>query len=323
MDMIRLTWPDDLDTICEIVKSQDSIFKIVLKTKNETDILEDWFQHHLNIVGNLNIIVFDNGSTNRKTFEIYEKYLTRINLFSFHENHNLVHNTQYFLKFYQALQDSAKFYSFIDADEFLYFTDGNSCLSDREFINVLNASSPDTIFFGYWASNVPGNKDIFYISDINNRYISNLKGGKPIISSKYKLKGFINHNIQLYENNPYIQPTGGVLVCHLNMVDKDRRIMINKEKILAHKFLNSTDEIENVLLNIDSYNLSGSLSVYIKEIIKCKNDTWLRIEQALPGCFKINEDRSIDFGDELSHKKLLDFKMNCREHWSALVTKPK
>jgi hypothetical protein len=312
-------WPQQLEDICRIVKSQTSIFKIVLKTKNETDLLENWFEHHLSIVGDLNIIVFDNGSTNKRTLEIYKKYRAKINLFGFHENHNLVHNTTYFSQFYQALRESSKFYTFIDADEFLYFTDGDSCIPDQEFITVLKNASDETTFFGLWAANVPGNKDIFYISNSSNTYTSNLKGGKPIISSKFDVKGFINHNIQLYENNSFIKPSGGVLVCHLNMFDKNRREMINIEKILAHKFVKNISDIDNIISDNDLSGLSGPVLVYIKEIIKCRTENWTPIEHPMLGCFKIHQDRSIEFSDEKSHKVLMDFKNNCGVHWHNIT----
>jgi hypothetical protein len=60
------------------IKENESTLKIVLKTKNETEILDRWLEHHLKIAGDLNVIVFDNGSTNPKTFDIYKKYLYRI-----------------------------------------------------------------------------------------------------------------------------------------------------------------------------------------------------------------------------------------------------
>jgi hypothetical protein len=313
------SWPSCSEDIVAQIKAKESTLKIVLKTKNETEILDQWLEHHLNIAGDFNVLVFDNGSTNPKTFDIYGKYRDRINLFGFYENHNLIHNTDYFSKFYQALRESCKFYTFIDTDEFLYFTDGNVLLSDSDFMDVLNRTSDNHIFLGLWSFNVPGNRDLFYISDISNRYSSGLKGGKPLISSTYDLKGFINHNIQLYQNNSQIEPVGGLLVCHLNMLDRERRIMINREKILAHKFLNNHDEIDAMILSNDFSKLSGNLANYIKEIVQCRDQEWTVRDQPPSGCFKINIDRSITFSDEKAHIKLLEFTSQCSLGWSKMT----
>jgi hypothetical protein len=316
---VRYNWPEQSQDIIQIVESKNSVFKIILKTKNETEILDEWLEHHLNIVGDHNVIVFDNGSSNKKTFEIYNKYINRINLFGFYDNHNLVHNVEFFSEFYESLRKSCKFYSFIDADEFLYFTDGNVLFSDIEFMNVLNRANEEATFFGLWSFNVPGNKDIFYITNAANTYSSGLKGGKPILSSKYILKGFINHNFQLYHNNSYLNPMGGLLVCHLNMVDRKRRIMINREKILAHKFLKDNNEIDEIILNNNLSKLTGNLSNYIKEIIHCRDQKWTTYTDPPAGCFKINADRSVIFSNENAHAKLVDFSRNCSVHWNSLI----
>lgn len=317
-DLINLSWPSDSLSICHLVKLKKSIFKIILKTKNETDLLDKWLQHHLSIAGDGNVIVFDNGSTDERTLNIYKNYRDRIHLFNLKINHNLIHNTEIFSLLYGAIQQSSKFYTFIDADEFLYFTDGFTVASDNDFLGMLDEAPDDINFFGFWALNVPGNKNIFYLNDISSRYSSCLKGGKPIISSVYNVKGFINHNVQFHSNNPSLKITGGLLVCHLNMVDKNRRIMINREKILAHKFLRTNEDIDSLILSRDFSLIEGPFLTYIKEIVKCTEENWLPMDSPAKGCFQMNEDRLFIFGDDVTRLKMRNISADCVSFWANL-----
>lgn len=67
-------WASQSALVCELISSQHRFIKIVLKTKNETALLDWWLQHHLRFGDNCSIVVFDNESTDLAVFEIYRKY---------------------------------------------------------------------------------------------------------------------------------------------------------------------------------------------------------------------------------------------------------
>lgn len=308
-----LQWPDDKAKICDQVRGDKRFLKLVTKVKNEGESLQDWLEFHTDAAQNYGIIIFDNGSTDELTWELYEQYRDHIQVFNFGVNHNLIHDVSVFSELYSSLRDSSDFYAFIDADEFVYFTDGVICTKKP----LLNSSLPldGSVYFGFWAINYPGNKDIFYISDVGNRFSASLKGGKPLLHSSVNIRGFVNHNVQLSEYMPEVIPRGGVIICHMTKLNKERRIKINRQKIMAHKLIETDKEIDEVLKSGNIFGYEGPLLTYLKEIIECQKTDWKELYSPPPGCFKIGVDGRIIYADKSAKEQMFEFVESCQNVW--------
>ena len=64
-------------------ESKDTLLKIVLKCKDDTEYIQTWIEYHAQIVGYHNIIVIDCGSEDPTYWEILSQYLGRILIFFF------------------------------------------------------------------------------------------------------------------------------------------------------------------------------------------------------------------------------------------------
>ncbi|MBU3670866.1 MAG: hypothetical protein FGM17_09135, partial [Polynucleobacter sp.] len=145
-------WITQRDLVCELITSQHRFIKIVLKTKNETALLDWWLKHHLTFGDDGSIIVFDNESTDPVVLEIYRKYGKRLLVVRYAGNPDMLHDVDQFSNLYDALRRSSELYTFIDTDEKLFFTDGSKFFNDVQVIRAIIPSTNHNQFFaGYWA----------------------------------------------------------------------------------------------------------------------------------------------------------------------------
>lgn len=111
-------WGKYRTKICERIADENSLMKIVIKTKDDSHLLERWINHHRAIVGDKGIIVFDNMSSRPGVFEIYSKY-PDILVVQYDGFCDIIHLQTVFKDLYEALRRSCNWYAFIDTDEFL------------------------------------------------------------------------------------------------------------------------------------------------------------------------------------------------------------
>lgn len=263
-------WITQRDLVCELISSQHRFLKIVLKTKNETALLDWWLQHHLPFGGDGSIIVFDNESTEPAVLDIYQKYGQRLILVSYGGNPDILHDVDQFSDLYKSLQSSSELYTFIDTDEKLYFTDGLKFFNDVEVIReIIPLTDHNQFFAGYWAHGIPlcDNQIDFgsNASECQGRHAAS----KPIMPASFEPKGVINHTFQLMEHNPNAEPLSGFVVCHHKYINLQRRVDINVEKILALGFADSIEHIISSLRSIESSAKNEEHARYLFEIYAC------------------------------------------------------
>ena len=291
-----LNWSTNAEEICCEIRKCVSQIKFILKTKDDFELLEEWILHHLKIAGSGNLIIFDNFSTNSFVYDMYSKYEKVIKVFRWDINHNLIHNVDYCPNLYTALRDSSNYYSFLDTDERAYWTNGNQFYSNENFLKSLENIGNDIVFPGLWLINHPGSSNIFNISDISTRFKSELNGGKPLISSKAEIKSFINHNVQLLQNNSHLKIQGGYIVCHLLHIHQARRARLNVSKCIAHGFCKSEDEIEQIISSDNFNQLSGSFRTYVQEIVDSRNIKLVNISEPQHGQLQVQSCGLLKFG---------------------------
>jgi hypothetical protein len=91
-------------------------FKIILKTKNEDNLIDIWIRYYSKMVGKENLIIFDNNSTSQKVLDVYKEHgIETIQI----KSPNSIHSYHNNKSFYNELFASCDWFSILDTDEFL------------------------------------------------------------------------------------------------------------------------------------------------------------------------------------------------------------
>jgi hypothetical protein len=244
--------------VFKVIEQEKSPFKIVTKTKNERFFIEKWILHHLNILQDTKLIIFDNMSDDEHVRSIYQKYRNNIILFKFNMYMDNIHMISEFLRFYRALASSSKFFTFIDSDEYLYLYDGanNQVVKDNSIVKFLNDNTDCNFFAPCWLENIRDIEKLWYFNPRNLYYFN---WGKPIVNTKMvamfesALKKYkypeIHHTIRL-PILTYGKTQTRFVLLHLKNLNIYQRIKSNMQKLTAlHMIKNDKDF--STLLKID------------------------------------------------------------------------
>lgn len=302
MEMKKLSWPDDEAAICNLIEKERAALKIVTKMKNETYFAEKWIQHHAKILGNTKLIVFDNMSTERSVFDIYQKYKDNIILISFDMYMDCIHMASNFFSLYQYLAKSAKYFTIIDADEFLYLYDQGKLISDDSISRYLCKADKVDFFAPLWLQNIE-NMDSNFNIDKSSLLLVN--GSKPIVNSaivKTIGTSFLNGNFSLLHhvgNLPmadYKQTQTKFLLLHMKNINLYVRIRSDMQKLVALGIVKNVGDYGSLLMAHNNSTETGHEKSYINETVRLINK--------IVGCEHdaVNEDNilKIAAGGELS-----------------------
>jgi hypothetical protein len=257
------SWKDHKEILCKKMIANKSVLKIVLKTKDEVVHLQAWIDHHLKIVGPENLIVFDNGSTSDEVRDIYSRY-SDIKVVRYDGAVDNIHHTRLFPELYEGLRQSSSFYAVIDTDERLVWVDGDRYFNDSEVVRFLQNEHSGNSFPGFWLQNILGWSNRFAFNTRED-VISGLKWGKPIISSKLNVSGFINHNIQL-GSDAFRSPRANIFVLHLNRLTPTQRIDANVRKLISLGLVPSDSSAQSIVESDFLMFREGNPRNYVKEI---------------------------------------------------------
>lgn len=135
----------------EYAPGKNTYLKIVLKAKDEPELIEAWIDHHARIVGDHNLVILDCGSRDEAYLSILDKYKSRIMILSYRMYYDSVHTVAGNAALFSALSRNCKYLTILDADEFLvYYEDGR--FRNAGLIDFL-ASSDVSAFAGTWIYN--------------------------------------------------------------------------------------------------------------------------------------------------------------------------
>ena len=230
-----LTWHDNRDAICNTIAQRHAQLKIVLKTKDEDELIEPWIAWHAKICGIENIIIFDNGSTSDKVLDTYARHGGALTVYSYHGFVDAIHNLDAFASLYGALDASCSHFVFLDTDEFLtLIVDGRHC-EDAQILAFLRAYPEVAVFPGTWLHNCAGSWRRFVVGEDGGHLVGGMRWGKPVRRA----------NVRLFDrvalHNDGIRRLGGpacvknnFFVLHMTNLEPQRRIRANLNKLVAH-----------------------------------------------------------------------------------------
>jgi hypothetical protein len=196
-------------------------FKIILKTKNEENLIDLWIRYYSKMVGKENIVIFDNNSTSPKVLEVYKNHLIEVRNI---DVPNSIHQYSKNKDFYEEVFANYDWFAVLDTDEFLCtYRDG--IFSADSVLETL-ANSNDYVLGSTWLSQMHLNDSNEYFK-VNNG-ILNKRYGKAVFRTAYpKIRKVIySHNLLCKdeEGNCESNLNCNLILLHLDRTDPDFRI---------------------------------------------------------------------------------------------------
>jgi len=312
-------WSSETDTICAAISAHFAPLKILLKTKDDPEMLEPWIGHHSRIAGFGGLIIFDNMSSDPRVEAIYDKYASVSQIYRYSGFHNLIHHTHHFPRLYAALRSSCTHFIFLDTDEHLSCYDGADRFhADTTILRFLSDRQSTPIFPGTWLQNISGYTDHFSLYDAEKPLSHGLKWGKPIISTTSAFDGMINHNTQI---NHELYPTPLItnfFVFHLSRVSKQQRINANLRKLRSYHAIHEECSLEAFLaIDLDTLQ-SDQVKMYAREIHELVDS---RTEDRGPlfGWIQVAENGELTCSQAWQRKTLAHFVSNPDHYASDLL----
>jgi hypothetical protein len=190
-------------------------FKIILKTKNEDDLIDIWIRYYSKMVGKENLVIFDNNSTSQKVLDAYKEHGIEIIQI---KSPNSIHSYYNNKNFYNDLFANYDWFSILDTDEFLCLYENG--LFSAEGVTELLSNSDKQVLGSIWLDHmhVGDSKEYFKI----NQSQHNEKYGKAIYKTSYsKIKQtHYGHNILC--EDAFLE--SGLFLLHVNRTNPEIRI---------------------------------------------------------------------------------------------------
>lgn len=301
-------WDIDRIEICARIERVRSPLKIVLKTKNDPFFIERWINHHMNIVGPENLIIFDNMSDDPEVLSIYCRFRSQVEIARFTGPWFFMHHTYLFRDFYRSLANSSDYFVFIDTDEYLVMFGNDVCYADARIVSFVEENRRYDLFPTTWLFNANWSSTQFGCGPRDYDLATNLACGKPLIRSDKIPDGYVNHNFQL-STKIFAPPfRTDLFLLHLSRLYPRQRIAANVNKLIAAGATRQGENLESIMRRDDITD--QVLAGYVTEIRDC-----LAAEASLnerntalgPGCLELSEAGCIKYYSEAERKLIGDF----------------
>jgi hypothetical protein len=252
------------DKVYSTIEKEKSVFKIITKTKNENFFIEKWIIHHLNILQDTKLIIFDNMSDDAYVHSIYEKYKDDIILVSFDWYMDCLHFLSWSKQLYQSVAISSNFFTIIDSDEYLYIYDDNKLVNDNRIIKFLGDNTDCNFYCPCFLENITDNDKLFLFNPHN---LELLHWSKPIINTKLipifeeslkKHKWTSIQHTHLLPILTYGKTQIKFVLLHLKNLNKYQRINANMLKLLSLNVVKNKRDF-STLLKLDIDSIDGEL----------------------------------------------------------------
>jgi hypothetical protein len=231
--------------------------KIVLKTKDEDFLIESWLEYYKNLVGEENIIIYDDHSTSTHVLDTYSKY-KKVDIRKMPKEFAHFHGLHTYLELREEMKQACMYYTIIDTDEFLCFFDHDKkTIDNSKVLDFISANNHRDVFPTTWIFNMYHGSCFKKLTDVRdfNFELStvNVDLGKAIASSSGRAGENIGHNISTATNTSNkvkMQSCPELLLLHTNHVNWESRIKtrINFARQAGVKF-NSLEELLEQIKN--------------------------------------------------------------------------
>lgn len=269
--MSRILWWRDPGVATTAIRARRAKLKILLKTRDEAHFLDQWIRHHATIVGLDNLIIFDNRSSDPAVKQILARYQPELLVIKFRQNHNVVHNVSLVPELYDALADSCDHFVFLDTDEFLVLIRGHHYYANTLVVDYISDFPEATTFPATWLWCRPRFADVFSVGTDRQLLADGICWGKPVLSTQLKLRGYINHNVQLRPTYYSDTIPGGLFTLHRAHLSAAQRIATNMRKLASRRFCKVDDPIDQVIGRDVSKATDPNVRLYVSEIAQLRD----------------------------------------------------
>lgn len=259
------SWSTGRRQIAAEIAAEREAVKVVLKTRNETQLLLDWVAHYRRLVGPRGLLIMDNMSDRRETLAVYGRpEFEDIRVVQFRGPHNNLHRRTHFPELFRALEASAGHYAIVDTDEFLVVLDEDANGYGFDLAGFLAAHPPSAAVPSTWLVDRAGRADIFWTG--KGRTLDwGRAWGKPFYSGAAGLGGAALHNVELPAEAYATGVAQRLILLHLMRYDRAQRIRVNLDKLRANRVTGPGETIEQ-LLSRDTRSLGETMRRLIREI---------------------------------------------------------
>lgn len=264
--------------------SKNTILKIVLKAKDEVELIEKWIDYHSSLVGYHNLIVMDCGSQSDEYLRMLDKYRSKIIILDYRFYYDFIHNTNFNAEFFRLVASSCKYLTILDADEFIFACkdDGSGNFSKKSVLEILSNSDLG-VFPGVWIFN--SDLDVFGSEirwespipiEVSHQALERgIVSGKSIVRSDlvFDVK-HLGHNMHVAEVVNHIDEKSlfKIFILHLNSLGRNIGLKRTVRHLHAKKIVPvslSAEEDVFEYLTTDSVFIGKDVSAerYIKNYI--------------------------------------------------------
>jgi hypothetical protein len=236
-----------------ITSDNKEIAKIFTVTKDEYDLIEDFINYHSYIFGVQNIYIIDNGSTNQKVLDVYDKFIAKGGTVYKHLDYVYNGQSDAFIKYMNMHKDECKFLIGLDTDEFIYLNNVDKPCDRNTILKYLENLPEDVTMFRILTY-------LFSIVDTDNVNYINNKIEYPAKYINYFINNDQNFYKYFYRSNTFISTSVGnhtgitlnqkEMICdlgyyHFSNTGARRSYERSYSIILGYKYLDDNDTIEN------------------------------------------------------------------------------
>ena len=265
----------------EWAEGKDTLLKIVLKAKDELELIDAWISHHSAIVGYENLIIMDCGSTDPRYLKKLEYYKSRILVLEYRRYYDHLHSTRSNASFFTFVGHACKYLTILDADEFLIAKDGP--LFSGDFVKKILRREQQQVFCGTWLNTIepaPMKNGLFDKNselkiEVSDSAISaGTVAGKAISSTKILMDiGHLGHNLHAQDVMPFVSEKsfGHIFVLHIKNLGPE----ITQARILKHLFskgaiaqTHSRDIAEQISTLIEKSDTKEEVRAYAQKYLK-------------------------------------------------------
>lgn len=222
----------------EWAKGKDTLLKIILKAKDEPELIDAWITHHARIVGLENLVILDCGSEDPSYLEKLSWYSRHILTFTYKKYYNDIHATKSNSSFFKFIARNTKYVAILDADEFLVGRYGDY-LSPKRVKGILREEEQE-LFCCTWLnctfrdSVIEGKLPSGLLVDTSSDMIrSGTVAGKSIARSNVLFDiGHLGHNLHVSDVMKRITSSsfGKLFVLHLKGLGEE----VTRRRVIMH-----------------------------------------------------------------------------------------
>lgn len=242
----------------EWAPGKDTLLKIILKAKDEPELIDIWVAHHAAIVGYHNLVIVDCGSTNPRYLERLKHYSSKLLVFSYRRYYDHLHTPTSNYDFFKLLSENAKFISILDADEFLIA--GKAGLYSASFVKTTLQAGRAGFFCGSWlnasvrdGTSLDSSSAIACTISLDIDTLRNgTLAGKSIVRSDLVFEiGHLGHNLHSATTFRYVTEDSfkKIFVIHLKEISPE----VTRERAVKHL------AAKGVLVNVSRAELSDHI----------------------------------------------------------------